>query len=169
MKEVLQVNKNLVTETVTHVGRSSFTQSSNSYCCPKFEGMKPLLFLVGFIFLDLSLHVLATDYRLGLLIPYTNVKKLIANTYFVGKYYAPAITLAVRDINEQTNLLPNDTISFEWRDTNCDEFTTLRHQLQMLERNITAFIGPGCQCKMAAKNAAAFNKTMISYVSIKFT
>jgi len=128
--------------------------------------MNSLLFLIGIIFLDFSFLVTSKNYRLGLLIPYSNVKKLFGNSYYAGNRYASAISLAVRDINNQTNLLPNDTISFEWRDTNCDEFTTLRHQLQMLEGNITAFIGPACQCKMAAKNAAAFNKTMISYVSI---
>lgn len=126
--------------------------------------MKPVLLLLGLIFLEVC-FLQAKDYKLGLLIPYNNIEKLLSNTFFAGKNYAAAISLAVRDINRRTDLLPNDTVSFEWKNTNCDEFTTLRHQIHMIERNITAFIGPGCQCKMAAKNAAAFNKIMISYVS----
>ncbi|XP_031556270.1 atrial natriuretic peptide receptor 1-like [Actinia tenebrosa] len=122
------------------------------------------LFLAIVIFFLTSSHAYGKEYKLGLLIPYENVDFIIRNSYFVGQKYAAAITLAVKDVNERKDLLPNDNLTFVWKDTKCNEFTTLRHQINMIHDNLTAFIGPGCHCKMAAKNAAAFNKTMISYM-----
>jgi guanylate cyclase len=113
--------------------------------------------------------VFGKEYKLGLLIPYNNVDFIIKDSYFVGQKYAAAMSIAVHDVNEREDLLRNDTLTFKWKDTNCNEFTTLRHQIKMIQSNFTAFIGPGCHCQMAAKNAAAFNKTMISYVSIYST
>ena len=104
----------------------------------------------------------ATNYTMGLLIP---MEKASFNKK--GKYYAAAITIAVEEINKQRNLLPGSSLSFIWNETSCyDEERTIRAQMyQIYEARISAIIGPACNCVTTARNAAAFNVPMISYVS----
>jgi len=105
------------------------------------------------------------DYTVGLLIP-------MNKAYYdqKGIYYASAINIAMDDINRQENLLPGNNISFIWNDTDCeDESKTIRALMyQIYEAKVSAIIGPGCICNTSARNAAAFNVPMISYVSIHF-
>ena len=107
----------------------------------------------------------AENYTVGLLIPMKG-----AHYTKKGVYYASAISIAVDEINRQENLLPGNNISFIWNDTNCnDENKTIRALMyQMYEAKVSAIIGPGCNCNTSARNAAAFNVPMISYVSTRF-
>lgn len=118
-----------------------------------------------FAFLALVSVTEARNYTVGLLIP-------MYKAFYTKKgiYYASAISIAVDEINRQKNLLPGNNISFIWNDTDCeDENKTIRALMyQMYEEKVSAIIGPGCTCNTSARNAAAFNVPMISYVSTQF-
>ena len=115
------------------------------------------------VFLTL-VSVTEADYTVGLLIPMSNVYYLRK-----GLYYASAINIAIEEINRQENLLPGNNISFIWNNTDCDESKTIRALMyQIYEAKVSAIIGPGCTCNTSARNAAAFNVPMISYVSTHF-
>ena len=104
----------------------------------------------------------AQNYTVGLLIP-------LSNAFFTKKgiYYASAISIAIDEINKQENLLPGHNISFIWNNTECEENKTIRALMyQIYEAKVSVIIGPGCTCNTSARNAAAFNVPMISYVSI---
>lgn len=104
------------------------------------------------------------DIKIGLLIPFKYARSL-GNYYFRGQYYASAMSIAIDDINKRKDLLPGRNISFIWNDTECDELKTLRALAYQINHGVKAFIGPGCSCTTAARSAAAFNLSMISYVS----
>lgn len=104
------------------------------------------------------------DIKIGLLIPFKYAQSL-GNYYFRGQYYASAMSIAVDAINNRTDLLPGRNITFIWNDTECDELKTLRALAYQINAGVKAFIGPGCSCTTAARTAAAFNITMLSYVS----
>lgn len=107
------------------------------------------------------------EFKIGLLIPYKTVKHASGEgNYIKGENFAAAITIAIRDINSNPNLLPGHNISFTWEDTGCNELKTITYQFKMVNQRVSAIIGPGCFCKTAARNAAAFNLPIISYVSI---
>ena len=116
------------------------------------------------IFLTVK-FVHADEFKLGLLIPFKHASKL-GNYFHRGEYYASAMSIAVEDINKRQDLLPGRNLSFIWNDTMCEELNTLRALVHQLNSGVGAFIGPGCSCKTAARSAAAFNTSMISYVSI---
>lgn len=104
--------------------------------------------------------------KLGVIIPYTlGAAKITA--YYSGRYYASAMYIAIDDINNNTNLLPNHKLTLVWANSECDWKRTLNYQYQMMQdEKVDAFIGCGCgDCKTAARNAAAFNLPMISHVS----
>lgn len=134
--------------------------------------MRPILVycVCVFIFaLTLNASIIAgkrkKDVKLGLLIPFKYARRL-ANYYHRGEYYASAISIAVDEINRRQDLLPGQNISFIWNNTECDELKTLRALVYQLNAGVSGFIGPGCTCTTAARSAAAFNVSMISYVSI---
>ncbi|XP_048576040.1 atrial natriuretic peptide receptor 1-like isoform X3 [Nematostella vectensis] len=104
------------------------------------------------------------EFKLGLLIPFKRVAALFGDDFNKGEHFAGAITVAVDEINTDPSLLPGHNISFTWKDTECEELITLREQYSLLNSQVSAFIGPGCSCNTAARNAAAFNKPMISYM-----
>lgn len=121
--------------------------------------------LAVFLLFYSSPAVPASDVKLGLLIPFKHANKL-GNYFHRGEYYASAISIAVDDINGNPNLLAGHNVSFVWNDTECEELNTLRSIVHQLNSGVTAFIGPGCGCNTSARTAAAFNVSMISYVSI---
>lgn len=124
------------------------------------------LILNGFLVVLLCTVTHQKEYKIGLLIPYKTVAQFSGGNYFKGENFAAAITLAVRYVNSNPNLLPGHNISFTWLDTNCNELLTITHQFALINQKISAIIGPGCYCMTAARNAAAFNLPIISYVSI---
>lgn len=121
-----------------------------------------LAFMVSTLAFLLLTTVTEADYTVGLLIP-------MKEAFYTkkGMYYASAMSIAVDEVNRQENLLPGNNISFIWNDTDCeDEDKTIRALMyQIYEAKVSAIIGPGCICNTSARNAAAFNVPMISYVS----
>lgn len=107
------------------------------------------------------------EYKLGLLIPFKTVIPRFSNDYNKGESFAAAMTIAVERLNAHPTLLPEHNITFVWKDTTCDELVAVRDQLNQINSGVQAFIGPGCNCQTAARNAAAFNMTMLSYVSMQ--
>ena len=107
------------------------------------------------------------EYKLGLLIPYRKVTPYFQNDYNKGESFAAAMTIAVERINANPTLLADYNLTFVWKDTECNELIAVREQLNQINSGVQAFIGPGCYCQTAAKNAAAFNMTMISFVSMQ--
>ena len=113
-----------------------------------------------------SIAVAVQEHKLGLLIPYTDVAPVGILTYNLGERFASAMTIAIDRINADPNLLPGVNLTFTWNNTDCNEFKVLQSQFQQVNDGVKAFIGPGCFCNTAARNAGAYNKSMISYVSI---
>lgn len=105
-----------------------------------------------------------SDVKLGLLIPLKRTNRL-GNHYHRGEFYSSAMSIAVDAINQQSDLLPGQNVTFIWNDTDCEEFKTIKSFVHQLNEGVSAFIGPGCSCNTSARMAASFNKTMISYVS----
>lgn len=107
------------------------------------------------------------EYKLGLLIPFKTVIPRFSNDYNRGESFAAAMTIAVERLNAHPTLLPEHNLTFVWNDTICNELVAVREQLNQINSGVQAFIGPGCNCQTAARNAAAFNMTMLSYVSMQ--
>lgn len=106
------------------------------------------------------------EYKLGLLIPYSTVVPHFADDFNKGEKFAAAMTIAVERLNADPTLLADYNVTFVWKDTECNELIAVHEQLNQINSGVQAFIGPGCNCHTAARNAAAFNISMISYVSI---
>ncbi|XP_057310994.1 atrial natriuretic peptide receptor 1-like isoform X2 [Hydractinia symbiolongicarpus] len=104
---------------------------------------------------------------LGVLIPYTLGDSHLTS-YYSGKYYASAMYLAIDDINNNKNLLPNHRVEIVWADTMCDWKKAVTLQMGMIHNeSVDAFIGGGCQgCKATARNAGAINVPMISHMCL---
>lgn len=105
------------------------------------------------------------EYKLGLLIPYSTVIPHLAYNFNGGESFAAAMTIAVERVNADPTLLAEYNLTFVWKNTECNELIAVREQLNQINSGVQAIIGPGCNCQTAARNAAAFNMTMISYVS----
>lgn len=85
-----------------------------------------------------------------------------------GQLISGAITYAVEQINENTDILPNTTLKFVIADTHGEENESLYQTAEMIFKKIHAIIGPQESCVHEARLAAAYNVPMISYVSILF-
>lgn len=105
------------------------------------------------------------EFKLGLLIPYSKCTKVHTFPYYCGNNYASAISVAVDKINSDPNLLAGHNLTFVWADTLCEELIAVKKQIEQMRAGVDAFIGPGCKCETAATNAAAYNLSIISYVS----
>lgn len=84
-----------------------------------------------------------------------------------GKLISGAITMALDEINNDTDILPDHRIEFEIAETYGEEEESIKKTCLLSER-IDAFIGPQETCIHEARLAAAFNKPMVSYVSMPF-
>ncbi|XP_068761985.1 atrial natriuretic peptide receptor 1-like [Montipora capricornis] len=104
------------------------------------------------------------EYKLGLLIPFKTVLPHFSSDYNRGESFAAAMTIAVERVNADPTLLPDHNLTFVWNDTACNEFVAVREQLRQINSGVQAFIGPGCNCQTAARNAASFNMTILSYM-----
>lgn len=130
-----------------------------------FQGFWLTLSLVTCLLLLQIQPILNRSFTLGLLIPFSECRA-VGNSYHCGYWYASAITVALDTINSDPNLLVGHHLNFIWNDTRCKELVAVEQQIYQLNVGVDVFIGPACHCKTAAINAAAFNKTIISYVSL---
>lgn len=83
-----------------------------------------------------------------------------------GETISGAMTFATTEVNEDPTILPNHTLEFIIAETYGQEPDSIRQTVLMMQRSISAFIGPQETCVHEARIAAAFNRPMISYVSI---
>ena len=108
-----------------------------------------------------------STYTLGFLLPY----KFINIKDFPGIYraemYAQAILIALRDVRRK-NLLTSANLTYVMNRTSCEELQAIKGQFWQNNHGVDAFFGPGCHCVTVARNAAAFNKPLMSFVSISF-
>ena len=123
------------------------------------------LLLLGVLLILVCTITHQKEFKLGLLIPYTTVASVSGNNFHKGENFAAAMTMAIQDLNSNPSILPGHNISFTWENTKCNELLTIRHEFKLINDKISGIIGPGCYCKTAARNAAAFHLPMLSYVS----
>ena len=83
----------------------------------------------------------------------------------LGLTISGAMSLAVRDINADPNLLPGHTLEFRYNDTEGDTKKGTRALVEMICDDTVAFFGPQDECLYEAHVAGSFNLPMISYVS----
>ena len=121
------------------------------------------------LWITVALHGQVTEsreFKLGLLIPYSKCQRVYTFPYYCGDNYASAISVAVDKINSDSSLLVGHNLTFIWDDTSCEELIAVKKQIEQMRAGVDAFIGPACKCETAATNAAAYDLSMISYVSI---
>lgn len=80
-----------------------------------------------------------------------------------GQAISGALTLALYEINSRADILPNSTLDFIIAETYGNEFYSIKETVELINRNISVYIGPQETCIHEAKIAAAFNIPMISY------
>ena len=85
-----------------------------------------------------------------------------------GQAISGALTLALDEINNDTSILPNHRLTFLIAETRGKEFISIKETVELINKNISVYIGPQETCIHEAKIAAAFNIPMISYVSGTF-
>ena len=97
----------------------------------------------------------------------TGSQKLTGDHFYVkpGQSISGAITLAVKEVNDSPNILPNHTLQFVIAETNGVEKESIRQTVLLMREDISAYIGPQETCVHEARIAASFNLPMISYVS----
>ena len=101
------------------------------------------------------------DYKLGFLLPFNNAK--VSARHLRGYAYAQAVLIAMEEIQNNTSW--NFNLSWVWNDTMINESLALKQQVWQLNHGVDAFIGPALSCATSSRNAVAFNKPVISYVS----
>ena len=82
-----------------------------------------------------------------------------------GQAISGAITLAVDQINNSPNILPDHVLELLIAETYGQEKVSIRRTVELATYNVSAYIGPQETCIHEGRIAAAFNLPMISYVS----
>ncbi|XP_060597382.1 receptor-type guanylate cyclase Gyc76C-like isoform X2 [Ruditapes philippinarum] len=80
-----------------------------------------------------------------------------------GQAISGALTLALDEINNDTAILPDHKLTFLIAETRGKEFISIKETVELINKNISVYIGPQETCIHEAKIAAAFNIPMISY------
>lgn len=102
------------------------------------------------------------EIKLGVSIPWSGVN------WDAGPRFASGILIAVDRVNNDPNLLPGHRLSFEWKDSKCEESASLTAAVDLFANTspkIHALIGPACSggCKAAAYLSSHWNMPIISY------
>ena len=92
----------------------------------------------------------------------------LSGEWDVGQTTAAAMPIAVEDINNDPNLLPNHELQFVFGNTNCSVNTALPLVMNFWatkKRNVDAFIGGGCNrvCEYISLLAGKWNLPVISW------
>lgn len=85
-----------------------------------------------------------------------------------GQAISGAISLAVNEINKDSDILPNDRLEFVVAETYGDQAESLRQTALLWTQNVSVIIGPQETCICEAKLAGSLRIPMISYVSTVF-
>ncbi|XP_026494984.2 receptor-type guanylate cyclase Gyc76C-like isoform X1 [Vanessa tameamea] len=80
-----------------------------------------------------------------------------------GLAISGALSMALEEINNGTDLLPDVRLLLEWKDTKCDTVTATRLLTDMSCSGVVAFFGPEGRCHTEAIIAQSRNLPMISY------
>lgn len=83
-----------------------------------------------------------------------------------GQRISGAITYARDQINNDSSILPNHTLEFLVAETYSQELHSIKETVDLIDRNISVYIGPQETCVHEGRIAASFNLPMISYVSL---
>lgn len=100
----------------------------------------------------------------------TGSKKLPFQGFYrqPGQAISGALTYAIEQINNNTDILPGRTLQFILAETYGQESESIRQTVELLNDNISVYFGPQETCTYEARIAAVFNVPMISYVSRTF-
>lgn len=82
-----------------------------------------------------------------------------------GLTISGALTIALEEINNDPDLLPNVTLALRWYDTRGETVTATRHITEMICDGVSAIFGPEGTCKTEAIVSQSRDIPMISYVS----
>ncbi|KAL0893796.1 hypothetical protein ABMA27_013928 [Loxostege sticticalis] len=80
-----------------------------------------------------------------------------------GLAISGALSMALEEINNSTEILPEVELMLEWNDTKCDTITATRLLTDMSCSGVVAFFGPEGRCHTEAIIAQSRNLPMISY------
>lgn len=123
-------------------------------------GLRVLCFLLysKFVLLSCEKNVIWLGYITG-----SEQKGLYYNK--PGQIISGALTYALDQINNDSTILPNHYLDFKIAETYGSEKESIRRSVELLQYNISAYIGPQETCSHEGRIAASFNIPMISYVS----
>lgn len=131
----------------------------------KIRWIFAVVFSLAMVLTRFYLKCSAREIKLGILIPFNKGNDYISDNRQQAKYYAGMIPYARDIVNNDPNLLPNDTLSFVWNDTECKTENALREMAHQWRDDVDAFIGLGCYCDEPARLASALGLPIISHVS----
>ena len=99
-----------------------------------------------------------TKITVGLLAPFTG-------SWDRAPRFASAVSIAVDYVNQNTTLLPENTLDFLFHDTVCSESGGVAATVNLMRQNVNVFIGPACSrsCIHSGIVAASYNIPMVSY------
>ncbi|CAG5012725.1 unnamed protein product [Parnassius apollo] len=80
-----------------------------------------------------------------------------------GLAISGALSMALEEVNNSTDILPDVELLLEWNDTRCDTVTATRLLTDMSCSGVVAFFGPEGRCHTEAIIAQSRNLPMISY------
>jgi Receptor family ligand binding region len=83
-----------------------------------------------------------------------------------GLAISGALTMALEEINNDVNILPNVTLALRWSDTKGDTVVATRVMTEMICDGVATFFGPEGPCHVEAIVSQSRNIPMIAYVSI---
>jgi guanylate cyclase, other len=81
-----------------------------------------------------------------------------------GLAISGAISVALDEINNDTNILPNVTLVLRWNDTRGDNVISTRAITEMICDGVATIFGPEGSCEVEAIVAQSRNIPMIAYV-----
>ncbi|XP_062588637.1 receptor-type guanylate cyclase Gyc76C-like [Saccostrea cucullata] len=83
-----------------------------------------------------------------------------------GQRISGAITYAKDQINNDSTILPNHTLEFVVAETYSREIYSIKETVELIDQNISVYIGPQETCVHEGRIAASFNLPMISYFCV---
>ena len=103
-----------------------------------------------------------TEIKLGVSIPWSGTN------WDAGPRFASGILIALDRINNDPYFLPGLKLTFEWKDSKCEESASLTAAVDLFAKTtptVHALIGPACSggCKAVAYLANHWNLPIISY------